>query len=269
MVILQRAKFFLLDILAKRLVLLELAKRDFQQQFVGSYLGVVWAFLQPLLFLLVLYLIFSYGFRAGQASDMPFSVYLVSGMIVWMYFSQTLGTMTGVIRGHSFLISKVDFRLSILPIVKILSGMLPHLFFIGVAIAIAWWHGFTPSLFTIQVFYYLIATVCLLLGLGWLTSSTNLFVSDVAKVVAVILQFGFWMTPIFWNITMVPQRYHWIVKLNPVHYLVQGYRDSLVAQVPFWHHYYQGIYFWLMTAFILLAGIGVFGKLRPHFAEVV
>jgi ABC-type polysaccharide/polyol phosphate export permease len=111
--------------------------------------------------------------------------------------------------------------------------------------------------------------VSILLGLGWLTSSTNLFVSDVANIVAILIQFGFWLTPIFWNISMIPQQYHWIIKLNPVCYLIQGYRDSLVAHVPFWDHLLQGAYFWVLTAVLLLSGIAVFGKLRPHFAEVV
>ncbi len=267
--IVNRTKNFCVDIIDKRKILLELSKRDFQQKYMGSYLGVVWAFLQPLLFLLVLYFIFAYGFRAGHSSDMPFAVYLVTGMILWMYFSETLRSMTGVIKGYSFIINKVEFRLSILPIVKILSGMLPHMFFICIAVAIAWWHGFAPSIFTLQIFYYLFATVCLLLGLGWLTSSTNLFVSDVANIIAVLIQFGFWLTPIFWNISMIPSQYHWIIKLNPVHYLIQGYRDSLVAHVPFWDHLLQGTYFWVLTAILLLSGIAVFGKLRPHFAEVV
>ena len=109
----------------------------------------------------------------------------------------------------------------------------------------------------------------LLLGLGWLTSSTNVFVKDVSKLVGIIVQFGFWLTPIFWNISRVPQEYQWIIKLNPAYYLVSGYRDCLLYHRWFWERQNETLYFWALTTVILFLGIIVFKRLRPHFAEVI
>ena len=170
--------------------------------------------------------------------------------------------------GINFSSNRVDFRLSILPIVKILSALVPHFFFILLAVLVSWINGFNPSVYTLQLIYYLFAMIALLVGLGWLSSSTSLFVNDITKVVAILVQFGFWLTPIFWNMKMIPQQYQWVVKLNPVCYIVTGYRDSLVYHVPFWDRPLESIYFWIVTFVVLYFGITVFGKLRPHFAEV-
>jgi len=265
-----RTKIFFTDIYDKRSILYELAKRDFQQQYMGSYLGVVWVYLQPLLFITVLYLVFTFGFKSGSSSDgVPFAVYLISGMIPWLYIAGNLTAGANIIRQHAFLLKKVDFRLSMLPIVKLLSSAIPHLFFIMIAILVAVLNGIYPTLYTFQVLYYFLAMVALLLGLSWLTSSTNIFVPDVFKAVGVIVTFGFWLTPVFWDIAKIPEQYQWIIKLNPATYIVQGYRDSIIAHIGFWEKPYETLYFWSVTGITLWIGITVFKKLRPHFAEVV
>ena len=266
----KNTKNFIGDIYNKRSILYELAKRDFQKQYTGSYLGFVWVYLQPLLFISVLYAVFTFGFRTSHIDNgIPFAVHLISGMIAWFYIAENLNAGASVIKQHSFLLKKVDFRLSLLPIVKLISSSVPHLFFIFVAVVIAMLNGIYPTLYFIQIVYYYFASVSLLLGIGWLTSSTNIFVPDVSKVVSVIVTFGFWLTPIFWDISKIPEKYQWIIKLNPATYIVQGYRDSIINQVGFWEKPFQTLYFWLLTATMLWIGITIFKKLRPHFAEVI
>jgi ABC-type polysaccharide/polyol phosphate export permease len=264
-----RAKHFLIDIYDKREILYELAKRDFQKKYMGSSIGFIWVYLEPLLFVSVLYVIFTFGLRAGNISDgTPFIVYFISGMIAWFYFSENLSSNAGIIKQHNFLLKKVDFRLSLLPIVKLMSSSAPHLFFILIALVIAAINGIYPTWYTLQLIYYFIAMVILLLGVGWLTSATNIFIPDVSKAVGITVTFGMWLTPLFWEIAIVPPKYQWIVKLNPFYYIVEGYRDSLIYGVGFWEKPLYTLYFWVVTIIMLWIGITVFGKLRPHFAEV-
>ncbi len=266
----KRTKNFLTDIYDKRSILYELAKRDFQKQYMGSYLGFVWVYLQPLLFVSVLYLIFTMGFKSGSsAHGVPFSVYLITGMIAWFYIAENLNAGASIISQYSFLLKKIDFRLSMLPIVKLMSSSIPHFFFIFIALVLAALNGIYPTFYTIQIIYYFIAMVMLLLGIGWLTSSTNIFVPDIAKLIGVIVTFGFWLTPIFWDLSKVPEEYQWIVKLNPAVYIIEGYRDSLINHIGFWEKPYETLYFWTFTVIMLWSGIKVFKKLKPHFAEVV
>lgn len=260
--------YFFHDIIDKRYIIYELVKRDLQQQYMGSYLGAVWLFLQPLVFISILYAVFTLGFRTGVSEEMPFSIYLVTGMVAWLHFSTNFSANTRAISAYSFLVKKVDFRLSILPIVKMAGSLVPHTFLVFVAIGMAWFQGYPPTLYTLQIVYYLIAMSALLLGLGWMTSSASIFVKDVTKIVAIFIQFGFWLTPIFWNISMVPEKHRWIIELNPMYYIITGYRDSIVGHVPFWERS-GAIYFWVFTLVSLYIGINIYRRLKPHFAEVI
>ena len=261
---------FVVEIFKKRSVIYELAKRRFQQQNRGSYLGFIWTFLQPLLFILVLYFVFTFGIKAPRDMEvMPFHLYLVCGMVCWVYFSGNLVDMTDVIREHAYLVKNVSFKLSILPFIPLMSSLVPHIFLVGVAYIMALLAGITPSIYLVQLVYYWFAMAVLLLGLGWLTSSSSIFIRDVRNIMAVVVQFGFWMTPIFWSVSLVPEKYRWIVKLNPVNYLVEGYRDSIVLGVPFWHKPLDTAYFWTFCVILLFIGTSVYRKLRPDFAEVL
>jgi len=260
---------FAKQIFRKKSAIYELAKREFQAQNKDTYLGIVWGYIQPLTYVLVLVLVFNIGLRTNPGREIPFVVYLVTGMISWQFYSGTLVTLTTVIKTNSFLVKKGDFSLGILHIAKILSALIPHLVLMGVAVIICWFHGIWPSVYNFQLLYYLAATFFLLLGFGWITSSTSLFVQDVSNIVTISTQFGFWFTPIIWNINRVPEKFRWIINLNPMCYVVNGYRDSLIYKIPFWSKPYETLYFWIFTMTVLLLGTVIFRRLKPHFGEVV
>lgn len=263
-------KFFLINIFSLRSIIIELAKRDFKSQYASSLLGIIWVYLQPLVFIVVIYLVFSIGFRVKPSTDdVPYSVWLISGMIGWLFFSTNLSSGPGIINQYSYMVKKVDFRLSILPLVKLLSTLIPHIVFICISILIAAYNGFYPSFFTLQIFYYLFAMSSLILGINWLTSSANVFIPDVSKVIALVVQFGLWLTPIFWSKEQVPGNYHWMIDLNPMTYIVSGYRDSLIHKIGFWEKPIETVYFWLICLTLCALGAIVFKRLRPHFAEVI
>ncbi len=253
----------------KRGAIYELAKRDFEAQYKSTYLGIIWGFIHPLTYILVLLLVFSIGLRSNPGHDIPFVVYLISGMIPWQFFSGTLHSLTGVVRSHSYLVKKGDLSLGILHVAKILSNLVTHLVLLVVCAIICLFYGFSLGFHTLQIFYYLTAMCLLLLGLGWITSSTSIFVEDVANVVNILVQFGFWFTPIIWNLSRIPKKYQWIAKLNPACYIITGFRDSLVYGTPWWAKPRETLYFWGVTVVILLAGVVIFRRLKPHFGEVI
>ena len=121
----------------------------------------------------------------------------------------------------------------------------------------------------LQIVYYLFCTVFLVLGLSWLTSSVVVFFRDLGQIIAMIVQFGFWLTPIFWSMKILPEKYHSIIQYNPVYYIVEGYRDSLIYNTWFWEKTGLTLQFWVIALFFFFAGAVVFRKLRPHFADVL
>ncbi len=261
--------WFFRSVIEKRDLIFELVKRDLKSQYATSYIGALWVILEPLFFICILWLVFSVGLRGGKTGNIPFVVFLSSGLICWQYFSIIFSSNTNIIKRYSFLVKKVNVALSILPVVKILVDLLPHILLVTVVVIIASLSSFYPSLYLLQILYYLFAMFLLLLGLGWLTSALNVFVSDVDKIVKVLVQFGFWVTPIIWDYHSLKPQYQIILKLNPVFYIVEGYRDSIIYSIPFWEKPLWAIYFWCITVFILLLGAIVFKRLRPHFASVI
>jgi lipopolysaccharide transport system permease protein/teichoic acid transport system permease protein len=261
---------FIKSLIRNRKIIIQMARDDFRNQFLGSFLGVFWAFVQPLVFVFALWFVFSLGLRQARAdSPVPYVLWLMAGMFLWFFFSQSILGGTGAILESSYLVKNVKFQVSILPVIKILSALIVHVIFIVLLLILYTANGIWPTFFWFQIIYYLAATVILEIGLAWIFSSLTVFVKDVSQIVQIIVRIGFWLTPVFWSIDRMPQSVQFILKLNPMYYLVQGYRDSLIYKIGFWEHPYLTLYFWGITLLILVVGGIVFRRLRPHFADVL
>lgn len=263
------AKAFLCDLLRNRHIIWELTKKDIKQRYLGSVLGVLWAFIQPTITVLIFWFVFQVGFKSMPVDHFPFILWLVCGMFPWFLFNDAWLAATNSIIGNSFLVKKVVFRVSLLPIIQILSALVINLFFVVVLFLMFGVYGYPPDVHNIQVFYYLFAELCLIFGLSLITSSLVIFLKDVGQLVAMFLQFGFWGTPIFWSLKMIPENLWFLFKANPMYYIVAGYRESFIYHHWFWELGYTNISFWLETLFIVLVGVVLFKKLRPHFADVL
>ncbi len=263
-------KYFIIGLYNNRRIILELTKRDYQKLYKDKYLGVLWNYIQPLIFATILWFLFTIGFRGDRGmKDVPFFIYLFTGINAWHYFSQNLSSMTGVINSYSYLLEQPDFSMGMVPVARLLGAVIPHAIFMGLTFIFAAIEGFYPGLYTIQLLYYLFGMYLLILGMGWIFASTTLFVEDIKNLVQLIVQFGFWLTPIFWVLdSKVPEPYIYFFKLNPMVYILQGYRDSVYAGNWFWQYPWETLYFWLFTITMLVVGSVVFRRLRPHFAEL-
>lgn len=251
-------------------LLTTLIKNDFTKAYLGSYLGLIWGFVQPISFMLVIWVVFEIGFRAAPtAGDIPFFLWLMSGMLPWFFFADALSSVTMAVVGNTFLVKKVAFRVSILPLVPLGSTLILHIGLVIILMILFLFYGFSPSIYWLQLPYYMFIVSLLLLGIGWLTSSIRVFVKDVGNAIAVLTQFGFWFTPIFWSISLVPAKYLVYVKLNPMFYIVQGYRDTFINHVWFWERAVNSLYFLGITLFFFIFGAIVFKRLRPHFGDVL
>ncbi|MCK5058013.1 MAG: ABC transporter permease [Candidatus Aminicenantes bacterium] len=260
---------FLKGLYFNRKLILKMTKRDFRNKSLGSLLGILWSFIQPIIFILVIWCVFELGFKSKPMGDFPFILWLASAMILWLFFADSFLSATNSVFEYSYLVKKVRFRVSMLPIVKILSALIVHLFFLVFLFLMFLIYGIIPGIYALQLIYYLFATIVLVLGLSWITSAINLFFRDISQIVQIILQIGFWFTPIFWSLVMIPEKYRFIFRLNPVYYLTMGYRDSMINKVWFWERPELTIYFWCFTLLVFAIGSIIFRRLRPHFADVL
>lgn len=257
-------------LIENRKLIWSLSKNDFKTRFAGSYLGIVWAFVQPVVTVLVYWFVFQVGLKAGRTNEYPFVVWLVAGLVPWFFFSEALNGGTNALIEYSYLVKKVVFKISILPIVKVMSAVFVNAFFILFTLVLCSCYGYTPSLYTIQIIYYLICNFLLVLGLSYFTAAIVVFFRDLTQIINILLQVGMWITPIMWDAEqMISPKLLKIFKLNPVYYIVDGFRDSLLAGVGFWEKPMWTVYFWLFVIIVFSIGVSVFKRLRVHFADVL
>lgn len=260
---------FIADIIRSRSLILELTKKDFQARYLGSYLGITWAFIQPAINIVILWFVFEKGFKSAPIDKFPFILWLIAGIIPWFFISDSISSATSSVIDNSYLVKKVVFRVSILPIIKLLSALFIHSIFMVIIIITFVTYGFDPNVYTLQIVYYVFCSIVLILGITWMTSALIVFLKDIGQLVTMFLQFFFWLTPIFWSIGIVPAKFQGILRLNPFYYVIDGYRESLIYHRWFWEDMNATVHFWALTISLFVLGAFLFRRLRPHFADVL
>jgi ABC-type polysaccharide/polyol phosphate export permease len=260
---------FIKEIFGARKILRLLITYDFKSDYLASYLGVVWAFVNPLISTLLLWFIFSVGFKSQPIKDTPFIVWLVCGLFPWQFITQAVINGSSSVTGQSYLVKKIVFRVELLPLIKISSAVIIHIFFILLICVFMLVYHVEFTLHILQLPYFIFGMLLLLLGLTWLTSALTVFVRDLNSVITISMQFLFWGTPVFWSIKMLPEHLQFWMKLNPFYYIIQGYRSSFITREWFWEDPTATICFWGITLLIFFFGAFVFQRLRPHFADVL
>ena len=261
------------DLYRNRRLVFKLAKNDFRTRYAGSYLGAVWAFIQPVVTVLLYWFVFSVGFRQTTGNlGIPFVLYLLAGIVPWFFFQDALLGGTNALIEYSYLVKKVVFNISVLPVVKIISALFVHGFFVLFTVFLYACYGRFPDLYDLQLLYYSAATFLLVLGISYITCSVVVFFRDLSQIIGIMLQVGVWLTPIMWVAEESLQGHRtlqMVLKLNPMYYVVSGYRDALIFKKLFIEHPYWTAYFWIFTLLCFLVGNRVFQRLRVHFADVL
>lgn len=261
------------DVYRNRRLILKLAKNDFKTKYAGSYLGTIWAFIQPVVTVLVYWFVFSVGFRSGTGDlGVPFVLYLVAGIIPWFFFQEALTGGTNALIQYDYLVKKVVFNISVLPVVKILSALFVHLFFVLFTMILYGCYGHFPDLYYLQLIYYSACLFLLVLGLCYATSAVVVFFRDLTQMINIGLQVGIWLTPIMWIAETALKGHEVLQKvlqLNPVYYIVSGYRDAFIMKNWFWERPLWTAYFWIFTVLCFVLGNWIFQRLRVHFADVL
>lgn len=259
------------ELYQSRHLIWKLAKNDFRKRYAGSYMGAVWALIQPVVTVAMYYIVFEkiMGNAGRGGGDVPFVLFLTAGLVPWFYFSEALNSGTNALLEYHYLVKKVVFKISILPIIKIIAATFIHVFFIAVLLIVAAFYGYYPSVYTIQIVYYSFCLFMLVLALCYTTCSIVVFFRDLSQIINIALQIGMWATPILWDINALHQDWMLFLKLNPLVYVVNGYRSAICEKEWFFQDFFSTMYFWIVTVVLFGLGGAVFKRLKVHFADVL
>lgn len=251
-----------------RKIFLRLLKNDFKNRYAGAYLGAVWGVIQPIVTVLIYWFVFQVGLKSGDRPDgVPYIVWMMVGIIPWFFFSDALGAVTNTFIEYSYLVKKLNFRISVLPLVKVASSLILHMVFLAFVMIILSFSGFYIHWTFAELVYFIIAAVYCVLGVGLITSTLTVYMRDISQLVSIIIQIGFWAIPIVWGPEILEGRLMYLFKLNPVYYIVEGYRKALITNEWFWSEPLYTIYFWIVTTIVMIFGGYMFRKLKPYFAD--
>ena len=191
------------------------------------------------------------------------------GIVPWLYISESISAASNSFVEYDYLIKKVKFNITILPLVKIFSALFIHLFFTIFVIAIGIILGYPIGIYFLQIIYYVFAEVMLLFAFSLVTSTIVVFFRDLNQIINLILLAGMWGTPIAWNPEIFPETIQKYFKFNPFYYIIEGYRDSILGREWFWNKPYQALYHWGIVIILLILGGFVFSRMKDYFAESV
>lgn len=243
---------------------------DFKKRYLSSFIGVAWGFIQPALSLLIIGLAMRFGLRMGTLPDgTPYTPWLICGMIPWLFISETLHASTGSLLEYDYLIKKTTFNASLIPFVKVLTGLMVHIVMVSVMGLYLWLTGILPGIGWLQLPYLLISATTLMSALGWLLSAANVFIRDIGSALGLLITLMLWVTPILWPADVLSPGLKPVAWLNPFYHITDGYRKALLHNEWIFSDMTGTLSFWLVTLTLLSASMLVFRRLNNHFADVI
>ena len=239
-------------------------KKEIRGKYKGSFLGILWSFLNPLLMVAVYAIVFPYIMRVQTDN---YLIFLICGVIPWVFFTTVMNQGMIIIRTNSGIIKKVYFPREILPISVAVSGLVN--FFISCAIIVLFciFGGIGVSWHILLLPIIALFEFILLLGLILGFSAINIYIKDTEYIVQFIINMLFFGTPILYSVSLFPERLRWILYLNPMTHIISSYRDIFMYhQLPTLNSF---TYMIITSILVLIIGFIIFRKLEKGFAEEV
>ena len=261
---------FIASLLAHRGLLLKLTRRDLTSAYSGSVVGGLWVLVDPLIYVGLTLVFFQFALKGTGAEGVPFVAWVLPVIIFWTFVLTVLNSSIGAVNEYSYLRRHRDFDLRLVAVIKLLSATFVHLVLMAVLLlTLSLFLGVKPTLRILGLGYYFLAMCGLLLGLSWLVSALAVFWKDVRNLVSVLLQVGFWISPIFWEPSRFPAPVAFVMYASPLYYPMHGYRQAVLG-LDFGDNFWTlTIYFWLVVGLVLVLASRLFVRLSRSFGDVL
>jgi len=242
-----------------------LVARDIKVRYKQTVLGAVWAFIQPLATMLLFSLVF--GRLAKIPSDgFPYPIFVFAGLLPWTFFANALTASSNSLVGQQQLISKVYFPRLIIPLSSVGAGLVDFAISLLIMLALMLYFGVGWSLHMLAVPLLIVAVIFIALGVGTLLSALTVTYRDFRYVIPFMVQFWMYATPVIYPASLFPQKWQWILYLNPMAGLIEAFRSAFLGRTFDSH----GIGISALSAVgIFLLGVFYFEKMERRFADII
>lgn len=210
----------------------QLVRKDIEQRYKGSVLGMLWSIIVPILMLIIYTFVFSEIFQAkwgANTSDKyEFALVLFCGLSAFNMVSEVMNRSAYLISGNSNYVKKVIFPLELLPVVITFSALFNCIisFLILIIAKLVLYHNISITLY--QSLIVFIPLIVISIGVGYLLSAVSVYLKDVGNIISVLVMMLMYMSPVFFPLSSVPERYQGIIKINPMTYIIENFRNSML-----------------------------------------
>jgi lipopolysaccharide transport system permease protein len=260
------------ELLKHKELVMQFTKREVLSRYRGSFLGVLWSFLNPIIMLTVYTFVFSVVFKAKwgysfSSNKFEFAVVLFCGLIVFNIFSEVINKAPNLIVGNANYVKKVVFPLEILPLVTLLSSLVHAVISFLILIVFASIIIGTHWLMVCILPILLLPLIMLSLGLAWFFSALGVYVRDIGYTLSLITNVLFFVTPVFYPVSAVPEYLRIFMYVNPLTIIIENVRKAVIlGQNPDWSSFFAVL---LVSYIIMMFGFIWFRNTRKGFADVL
>lgn len=251
--------------------ILKLAKSDLVKTYRGSALGWSWAIIKPIVTIFVYWFAFTIGLRAGKpVNGYPFFLWLIAGIVPWFYMSEMITGGTDAIRKYKFLVNKMKFPIATIPTFVSISKYMINIILLIVVGIIFVCFGFSPDIYYLQIPFYILLSFIFFTSWGLFASMLAAISKDFANLVKSFITAVFWLSGILWNPETI--KVAWLKKVlmvNPVTFLVSGFRNCFINKIWFWEQPKRLMYFLIITLIMIISSLWVYKRLRKEIPDVL
>lgn len=252
--------------LIQRLSLYELKSKNN-----NNYLGTLWEIINPMIQISIYWFVFGFGIREGKPVDgIPFLQWMLAGIVVWFFINPAILQGSKSVYQKIKMVSKMSFPMSAIPSYMIMANFYHHLMLTAIILIILQFMGYPISIYVIQLPYFMFATVALLFAITLITSTLTTIIRDIQMLIQAVLRMLLYLTPILWARESLDYYIQMIMKVNPLYYIVEGYRAALLGTG--WYFIEAPgytLYFWILVFVLLWFGSIIHVKFRKHFIDFI
>ncbi len=247
-----------------------IAKYEILGDMRDSKLGIFWNFANPLIQVLTYWFVFGYIMDRGDVDDISYLHWMLGGMVVWFFMSPCITQGANAIHTKVNVITKMKFPVSILPATTVLKELFNHACLMTILVITFAIGGYYPTIHWIGLLYYLFCGITFSIALAMTTSVLNMLARDTRKLILACMRLLLYLTPILWAIPdKVTGLLRFIINLNPIYYVVQGYRDCFFYNNGILYYWREMICFWVVTAVLMLIGCNMLYRFKHKFIDMI
>ncbi|AUZ40681.1 ABC transporter permease [Bacillus paralicheniformis] len=257
-------------------LIIRLAAYETKSKYQMNYLGVLWQFLNPLIQMLAYWFVFGIGIRKSSevvtgVGEVPFIIWMLAGLIPWFFISPTILDGSNSVYKRINMVAKMNFPISSLPSVAIAANLFSYFVMIVVYVIGLLGFGIYPNLHWLEYIYYLFCMIVFMFAFSLFNSTISVLVRDYQFLLQSATRLMFFLLPIFWDISTQLGDKHptmlSVIKLNPLFYIIDGFRNSFFGGDWFFEDVTYTLYFWALTLLILTVGSILHMKFRDKFVD--